>query len=72
MTNETKTLIEQARALSPEERIALVEDVLDSLDQADPNIDEMWAREASNRLAAYRRGDIAAKNLNDIVAKYRP
>ncbi len=39
MSNEAKTLIEQARALPPEERIALVEDVLDSLDRADPGID---------------------------------
>ncbi len=71
MSDETKILIERARALPPEERIALVEDVLDSLDQADPHIDQMWAREASDRLAAYRRGELAAKDLSDIVAKYR-
>jgi hypothetical protein len=46
--------------------------VLDSLDRADPAIDQMWAREASDRLAAYRRGELAAKDLGDIVAKYRP
>src|SRR5712664_413401 len=33
MSNEAKSLIEQARALSPEDRIELVEDVLDSLDR---------------------------------------
>jgi hypothetical protein len=49
-----------------------VEDVLDSLDRADPDIDQLWAREASERLAAYRRGELAAKDLGDIVAKYRP
>ena len=32
MSNKAKTLIEQARALPPRDRIALVEDVLDSLD----------------------------------------
>ena len=71
MRNEAKTLIEQARALPPEERIALVEDVLDSLDRA-PDIDQLWAREAADRVAAYRRGEIAAKDLSDVVAKYRP
>jgi putative addiction module component (TIGR02574 family) len=35
MSNEAETLIEQARALSPQDRIALVEDVLDSLDRAE-------------------------------------
>jgi putative addiction module component (TIGR02574 family) len=72
MTNDAKTLIEQARALPPEDRIALVEDVLDSLDHADPGIDRLWARKASDRLAAYRRGELTAKDLGDIVAKYRP
>jgi Putative addiction module component len=36
MSNTTKALTEQARALPPQDRIALVEDVLDSLDRADP------------------------------------
>jgi hypothetical protein len=45
--------------------------VLDSLDPADPEIDRLWAREATDRVAAYRRGDLAAKDLNDIVAKYK-
>lgn len=71
MNAKAKALGEQARELSPQDRIALVEDVLDSLDQADPNIDRLWAKEAGERLAAYRRGEIAAKDLSDIIAKYR-
>jgi putative addiction module component (TIGR02574 family) len=71
MNNDAKTLIEQARALPPQDRIALVEDVLDSLDRTDPGIDQLWAREASDRLAAYRRGELAAKDLSDIIAKYQ-
>jgi len=71
MSNTAKTLTEQARALPPQDRIALVEDVLDSLDRADPEIHQLWAREACDRLAAYRRGELAAKDLSDIVAKYR-
>jgi putative addiction module component (TIGR02574 family) len=72
MSDEVKTLIEQARALPPQDRIALVEDVLDSLDRADREIDRLWAREVSDRLAAYRRGELAAKDLGAIVSKYRP
>jgi putative addiction module component (TIGR02574 family) len=72
MNAKAKALGEQARGLSPQDRIALVEDVLDSLDQADPRIDRVWAKEAGERLAAYRRGEITARDLSDIVAKYRP
>jgi len=72
MSNEARTLIEKARALPPEDRIALIEDMLDSLDRADPAVDQLWAREAADRLAAYRRGEVAARELDDVVAKYRP
>ncbi len=72
MSNEAKALIERARALPPEDRIALVEDLLESLDRADPDTDRLWAREAVDRVAAYRRGELAAKDLSDVVAKYRP
>lgn len=70
MSDDARTLIERARALPPEDRIALVEDVLDSLDRADPDIDKLWAREASDRMAAYRRGELAARDLSEVVAKY--
>lgn len=72
MNAKAKSLGDQARELSAQDRIALVEDVLDSLDQSDPNVDRLWAKEASERLAAYRRGEIAAKDLSGIIAKYRP
>ncbi len=70
--DQAKALGEQARALPPQDRIALVEEVLDSLDRADPETDRLWAREAKERLAAYRRGELGAKHLDEIIAKYRP
>jgi Putative addiction module component len=72
MNDKAKILSEQAQALGPEDRIALVEDVLDSLDRVDPTVERLWAREARERLVAYRLGDLAARDLYDIVAKYRP
>lgn len=72
MNRKVRMLGEQARELSPDDRIALVEDVLDTLDRVDPRIDRLWAKEAEERLAAYRRGEIPAKDLGAIIAKYRP
>jgi hypothetical protein len=46
--------------------------VLDSLGHPDPAIDRLWAREAVDRVAACRRGEVAAKELSTVVAKYRP
>ena len=33
-------------------------------------LDTLWAHEASDRLAAYRRGEIKAVALSDVIAKY--
>ena len=71
MTEAAKNLSIQARKLSTAERLELVDDLLTSLDEADPNIDALWAKEAADRLAAYRRGEIAAVSLQDVLAKYR-
>jgi len=71
MNDETKVLSRKAQALSPNDRVALIEEVLDSLDRADPAIEQLWAKEAADRLAAYRRGELSAKSLSEIAAKYR-
>jgi len=71
MTEQTKELVTLAKMLPPEEQMALVEEILSSLDQPDAAMDQLWAKEAEDRLAAYRRGDIKAVDLEEVLAKYR-
>jgi putative addiction module component (TIGR02574 family) len=71
MTESTKNLSVQARKLTPAERLDLVDDILASLDEPDPSIDQLWAKEAEDRLAAYRRGEIKTISLEEVLAKYR-
>jgi putative addiction module component (TIGR02574 family) len=71
MTEAAKELSAKARKLSPAERLELVDDLLASLDEADAQIDRLWAKEAEERLAAYRRGEIKAVPLQEVLAKYR-
>ena len=71
MTDAAKQLSRQARTLSPNERLELVDDLLASLDEGDAKFDALWAREAEDRLAAYRRGEIKAIPLQEVLAKYR-
>ena len=70
MSETTKALSARARDLSPTERLELVDQILASLDETDPAIDQIWAREAEDRLAAYRRGEIRAIPLSDVLSKY--
>ena len=71
MTPTSETLSAQAAQLTPKERIQVVERILNSLDQPDAALDVLWANEASDRLAAYRRGGVKAVGLPDVIAKYQ-
>ena len=47
-----------------------MEHILESLDASDATVDKAWAKEAEDRLAAYRRGELEALGLADVLAKY--
>jgi putative addiction module component (TIGR02574 family) len=68
MNAKIKALSQEARKLSPDERIALIEDLQRSLVPTDPQIDRAWAEEARDRLNAYRRGEIEVISLEDVIA----
>jgi putative addiction module component (TIGR02574 family) len=71
MTTPTaEALSAQAAQLPPAERMEVVERILDSLDQPDATLDALWAKEADDRLSAYRRGEIKAVALSDVIARY--
>lgn len=54
----TKKILEQALKLKPEDRFALVEGLIRSLDEPDKKLDDLWAEEAEKRLKAYRSGKL--------------
>jgi putative addiction module component (TIGR02574 family) len=66
----TNDLIQKALSLSPGERIELIEQVLNSLDQPDEAIDKLWAEEAEMRLEDYRSGKMESVSMEDVMAKY--
>ena len=70
MFQAAEALSAQAAKLPPEERVEVVERILDSLDQPNVTLDALWAKEAEDRLAAYRRGEIKVMTLSDVIAKY--
>ncbi len=71
MTTTAEALSAQAAQLPPAERMEVVERILDSLDQPDTALDTLWAKEADDRLAAYRRGEIQEVALSEVIAKYQ-
>ena len=69
MTEIAEKLYREALGLSPNERVGLVEELLNSLDQPDPNIDSLWAKEAESRLRGYRAGEIESYSSDEVFAE---
>lgn len=71
MNSSTQAIIDQTSQLSANEKIELIDALLATVDKPDAEVDVLWAKEAEDRLAAYRSGDIKALDLNQVLAKYR-
>ena len=57
-------------SLPDRERAQLAAKILASLD-ADPDVEAAWIAEVRDRLAAYRRGEIEAVPVEEVMAKAR-
>jgi len=71
MLEHTEAILEQALALSPKDRAALVEKLLASLDQSDPVVEAPWAKEIEDRINAYEAGELEAIPAEAVFKKYR-
>lgn len=65
MVTNTEVL-ESALRLKAHERFEVVERLLESLDNPDPRIDEIWADEAERRLKAYREGRLGSVSEEEV------
>jgi putative addiction module component (TIGR02574 family) len=66
MSKRGTEVFEDALSLPPAERAELADRLLTSLDAPpDRRIDELWAKEAEDRLDAYDRGEIKAVSAQE-------
>ena len=64
-------ILKEALNLKPSKKAELIDKLLHSLDKPDREIDELWAKEAEDRIDAYDRGKIKAITLEKVLAKYK-
>jgi putative addiction module component (TIGR02574 family) len=70
MSSSSEQILRQALGLSPEDRAEIVERLLASFQAPpDPLLDELWAREAEDRLDAYDRGELGAVPAEEVFAR---
>ena len=59
MPDQVSDLVKRGRALAPEERERLVDQLLESLNEpAAAELDKTWEAEIERRLAAYDHGEV--------------
>ena len=69
MAASTETLLRQALELPANDRAALVDGLIASLDKPDPAVDSLWLNEAESRMAAYRSGELDAVDADEVFAE---
>lgn len=72
MSPELKECEAQALELRPQERAALAERLIASLDSLDDSENEqLWLEEAERRYQAYKNGSISARPSGDVLREAR-
>ena len=51
-----KDIKKALKPLAPSEKLKVIDFLMESLDESDSNIDEIWAKEAERRLKAIKSG----------------
>jgi len=69
MINVKIELIEEALELKPQDKILLIEALVQSLDKPDSHIQETWLKEAQDRLNSHRRGRTKGVPEGDVLGE---
>lgn len=72
MPDQVSDLVKRGRALAPQDRERLVDELLESLNEpAAAELNAAWETEIERRLAEYDRGDVQAIDAAEVFAKAR-
>lgn len=67
--NVDNELIDRALKLKPQDKIFLLEAIVESLDKSDQYIQEVWLKEAQSRLIAHRTGIIKGIPVEEVLGE---
>jgi putative addiction module component (TIGR02574 family) len=68
MTKEQ--ILAEAMKLDPEDRVAVAEQLWLTLEnEPDRELDAAWGEEAERRMAAYERGEVEAKPVDEVIER---
>ncbi|MFQ5865363.1 MAG: addiction module protein [bacterium] len=64
-----KAILEQALKMKPADKLMIIEALLNSLDEPDKKIEEIWAIEAEKRLKAYKEGKLKTLTYEEVFGQ---
>lgn len=70
MTTTVK-LVKEIEKLSPIQRIQIMDIVIKDILHPDSSIDKVWAKEASARWNAYKKGGVKPIPYKEVMSKYK-
>ena len=69
--SEKDRILTKALKMPPAERAEMANRLLQSLDKPDKEIDELWKKEAEDRIDAFEAGDIQTLTVQEVVEKFK-
>lgn len=70
MSHAIEDLVDGTLSLSTNERVTLVEKLLESLDAPNEKINAIWSAESEDRISDYEDKQVGSKSAMDVFAKY--
>ena len=67
--SEKNQVLNKALRLTPAERAEIVDQLLQSLDQPDEEIDKLWKKEVEDRIDAFEAGNIHTVTVQEMLEK---
>ena len=64
-----KAILEQALTMKPADKFMIIEALLNSLDEPDKKIEEIWAIEAEKRLKACKEGKLKTFTYEEVFGQ---
>jgi hypothetical protein len=72
MSKTLSPLVAQAKKLPDQDKLALINVLLEDLDKPDAQIEQAWATEAVRRRQLIREGTMKTYSHAQVFAKYKP
>ena len=67
MAREARALLDEVLQLPPDERAKMAAELLESLHEAEEDVERAWAAEIAKRVAAARAGELASTDWRTVL-----